>query len=64
VGNWKGYAAYDIWFDPRPRTSGKDTGAEIMLWLDASRYGKPGGRKVRIDGAWWGFYEFRQHGRT
>ncbi len=27
-------AAYDIWFDPTPRTNGQNTGAELMIWLN------------------------------
>lgn len=26
-------AAYDVWFDPTPRTDGQNTGAEMMIWL-------------------------------
>jgi len=31
-GTWN--AAYDLWFDPTPRTDGQNTGAEIMVWLN------------------------------
>jgi hypothetical protein len=27
-------AAYDIWFDPTPRTDGQNTGAELMVWIN------------------------------
>lgn len=50
---WKGDAAYDIWFDPGPRTRGQDTGAEIMIWADTRGLGRPSGHAVKIDGAQW-----------
>ncbi|HUN38094.1 MAG TPA: hypothetical protein VMU95_39390 [Trebonia sp.] len=55
-GPFVGNATYDIWFDPTPRTSGQvDRGAEIMLWLDSNRIGRPNGIPVFIDGTWWGY---------
>ncbi len=30
-------AAYDIWFDPTPRTDGQNTGAEVMIWMTKPR---------------------------
>jgi Glycosyl hydrolase family 12 len=52
---WKGNAAYDIWFNPTYRTSGQDTGAEVMLWLDWSNLSPVGGPIVTIDGTRWLF---------
>lgn len=50
---WQGNAAYDIWFNPWYRTSGEDTGAEIMIWLDSSRLYIPRGPIVNVDGTRW-----------
>lgn len=50
---WKGNAAYDIWFDPKPRTSGEDTGAEVMVWLDTNGLWRAPGPIVKIDGTYW-----------
>jgi cellulose 1,4-beta-cellobiosidase len=53
-GTYVGNAAYDIWFDPKPITSGQvDHGAEIMIWLDSKGVGSPSGIPVFIDGTWW-----------
>ena len=38
-GQWD--AAYDIWFARRRHTNGQDRGAEIMLWLRTSGFGRP-----------------------
>jgi Glycosyl hydrolase family 12/Cellulose binding domain len=49
-------AAYDIWFDPTPRTNGQDTGAEIMIWLNHRGGVQPVGSKVgtaHLAGADW-----------
>jgi Glycosyl hydrolase family 12 len=55
-GTWTGNAAYDIWFDPKPITSGQvNHGAEIMIWLNQSNIGAPYGTPVYIDGTWWDF---------
>jgi hypothetical protein len=32
AGEWN--AAFDLWFDPTPRTDGQNTGAEVMVWID------------------------------
>lgn len=64
---WKGDAAYDIWFDPQPRTRGQDTGAEIMIWTDTRGLGKPAGHAVKIDGAQWRYSWHRagnSHGQS
>jgi Glycosyl hydrolase family 12 len=39
-------AAYDIWFDPTPRTNGQNTGAEIMVWLNRRGTIQPVGSRV------------------
>jgi Glycosyl hydrolase family 12/Cellulose binding domain len=43
-GQWD--AAYDIWFDPTPRTDGQNTGAEIMVWVNHAGAPQPVGSKV------------------
>ena len=43
-GQWD--AAYDIWFDPTPRTNGQNTGAEIMVWLNHLGAPQPVGSRV------------------
>ena len=53
-GTWD--AAYDIWFDPTPRTNGQNTGAEIMVWLNHRGTIQPVGQRVAtvsIAGATW-----------
>jgi cellulose 1,4-beta-cellobiosidase len=55
-GTFVGNAAYDIWFDPKPITSGQvNHGAEIMIWLDSKGVGSPDGTPVYIDGAWYDY---------
>lgn len=63
-GRFVGNAAYDIWFDPKPITSGQvDHGTEIMLWLDWKGVGAPNGIPVYIDGTWWDLsYWIANHG--
>jgi glycosyl hydrolase family 12 len=39
-------AAYDIWFDPTPRTNGQNTGAEIMVWLNRQGSIQPVGSRI------------------
>ena len=52
TGVWN--AAYDIWIAKARRTGGQDHGAEIMIWLATSGFGRPSAPVVRIDGAsWW-----------
>src|SRR3954471_5869846 len=49
-------AAYDIWFDPTPRTDGQNTGAELMIWLNHRGGVRPVGSKVgtvQLAGADW-----------
>ncbi|MBB5869232.1 hypothetical protein F4553_002611 [Allocatelliglobosispora scoriae] len=49
-------AAYDIWFDPTPRTDGQNTGAEIMVWLNKLGSIQPVGSQVgtvSLGGATW-----------
>jgi Glycosyl hydrolase family 12/Cellulose binding domain len=49
-------AAYDIWFDPTPRTDGQNTGAELMVWLNHTGSVQPVGSKVgtvNIAGGTW-----------
>ncbi|MFG1704940.1 cellulose binding domain-containing protein [Nonomuraea sp. M3C6] len=43
-GTWD--AAYDIWFDPTPRTDGQNTGAEMMIWLNKQGSIQPVGSQV------------------
>jgi hypothetical protein len=43
-GTWN--AAYDLWFDPTPRTNGQNTGAEIMIWLNRRGSIQPIGSRV------------------
>jgi chitodextrinase len=43
-GTWN--AAYDLWFDPTPRTDGQNTGAEIMVWLNYQGSIQPVGSQV------------------
>jgi glycosyl hydrolase family 12/cellulose binding protein with CBM2 domain len=53
-GTWD--AAYDIWFDPTPRTDGQNTGAEIMIWLNRQGSIQPVGSRVgtaNIAGGTW-----------
>lgn len=40
-------AALDVWFDPTPRFTGQNTGAELMVWLDRHGAIQPIGSKVR-----------------
>jgi Glycosyl hydrolase family 12/Cellulose binding domain len=54
AGTWD--AAYDIWFDPTPRTDGQNTGAEIMVWLNRQGSIQPVGSQVgtaNIAGSTW-----------
>ncbi|GAA4055567.1 GH12 family glycosyl hydrolase domain-containing protein [Nonomuraea soli] len=49
-------AAYDLWFDPTPRTDGQNTGAEIMIWLNRQGSIQPIGSRVgtaTLAGATW-----------
>ncbi|WP_432510318.1 GH12 family glycosyl hydrolase domain-containing protein [Kineococcus sp. SYSU DK001] len=53
-GEWD--AAYDLWFDPTPRTDGQNTGAEVMVWLNHAGRPQPVGSKVgtvTLAGATW-----------
>jgi cellulase/cellobiase CelA1 len=53
-GTWN--AAYDLWFDPTPRTNGQNTGAEIMIWLNRQGSIQPIGSRVgsaNLAGATW-----------
>ncbi|MEO3874437.1 cellulose binding domain-containing protein [Nonomuraea sp. B12E4] len=53
-GTWN--AAYDLWFDPTPRTDGQNTGAEIMIWLNRQGSIQPVGSQVgtaNLGGATW-----------
>jgi cellulase/cellobiase CelA1 len=43
-GQWD--AAYDIWLDPTPRTTGQNTGAEIMVWANHLGAPQPVGSKI------------------
>ncbi|WP_084959628.1 GH12 family glycosyl hydrolase domain-containing protein [Thermoactinospora rubra] len=49
-------AAYDLWFDPTPRTDGQNTGAELMIWLNKQGSIQPIGSQVgtvNLAGATW-----------
>jgi hypothetical protein len=49
-------AAYDLWFDPTPRTNGQNTGAELMIWLNHTGSVQPIGSRVatvNIAGSTW-----------
>lgn len=53
-GTWN--AAYDLWFDPTPRTDGQNTGAEMMIWLNRQGSIQPIGSHVdtvNLAGATW-----------
>ncbi|MEV0562644.1 RICIN domain-containing protein [Dactylosporangium sp. NPDC050588] len=53
-GQWD--AAYDVWFDPTPRTNGQNTGAELMVWLNHAGAPQPVGSPVgtvNIAGGTW-----------
>ena len=53
-GTWN--AAYDLWFDPTPRTNGQNTGAEVMIWLNRQGSIQPIGSQVatvNLAGATW-----------
>lgn len=53
-GTWN--AAYDLWFDPTPRTDGQNTGAEVMIWLNRQGSIQPIGSPratVNLAGATW-----------
>ena len=49
--------AYDVWFDPSPATTtGRNKGAEMMIWLNHTSWVQPIGRKyteVSIAGTVW-----------
>jgi Glycosyl hydrolase family 12 len=61
-GPWTGNAAYDIWFNPTPMTTGQvNHGTEIMLWLDASHVGHSDAPLVSIDGTRWHFDTWTTH---
>jgi chitodextrinase len=53
-GTWN--AAYDLWFDPTPRTDGQNTGAEVMIWLNRQGsiqpIGSPVGTVSLAGGTW------------
>jgi hypothetical protein len=58
TGVWD--AAYDVWFDPTPRTDGQNTGAEVMIWLNKMGSIQPVGSQVgtaSINGATWNVWE-------
>jgi Glycosyl hydrolase family 12/Cellulose binding domain len=49
-------AAYDLWFDPAPRTTGQNLGAEVMVWLNHKGSIQPVGSRVgtvNLNGATW-----------
>jgi len=53
-------AAYDIWFDPTPRTDGQNTGAEIMVWLNHTGAIQPVGSRIgtaNLAGGTWDVWE-------
>jgi hypothetical protein len=44
AGQWD--AAYDVWYDPTPRTDGQNTGAEVMIWINHLGAPQPIGQKI------------------
>lgn len=59
-GQWN--AAYDLWFDTNPNPSGKNNGAELMIWANHSGPPQPAGSKVAtayIEGATWDVWKDR-----
>jgi hypothetical protein len=58
-GTWN--ASYDLWFDPTPRTTGENTGLELMIWMNSSGSVQPIGSRtvssVSIAGASWEVWE-------
>ena len=51
--------AYDLWFDPNPNQTGRNTGAELMVWLNTTGV-QPIGAKTRtatIAGASWDVWQ-------
>ncbi|MGL5909731.1 MAG: GH12 family glycosyl hydrolase domain-containing protein [Phycicoccus sp.] len=53
-GEWN--ASFDLWFDPTQRTTGQNTGAELMIWADHRGRPQPIGSKqatVTLEGAAW-----------
>lgn len=57
AGQVQQYAtAYDIWFDPTTTNKGRNTGAEMMIWLNRTSWVQPIGKKateVRLAGTTW-----------
>jgi hypothetical protein len=48
--------AYDIWFDPTKTNAGRNTGAEMMIWLNRTSWVQPIGKPyydVSIGGTTW-----------
>jgi Glycosyl hydrolase family 12 len=48
--------AYDIWFDPTKTNTGRNTGAEMMIWLNRTSWVQPIGKpyyNVNIGGTTW-----------
>lgn len=57
-GKWD--AAFDIWFGRHRFTTGQARGAELMIWLNTRRIGRPShARVVRLAGTRWYFQHWR-----
>lgn len=63
-GRWA--AAYDIWFDRTRKLSGKNDGAELMLWINTRSFGDASRAPVvRIDHTrWYVLHWVVRRGRT
>jgi hypothetical protein len=56
VGTQQYNTAYDIWFDPTTTNKGRNTGAEMMIWLNRTSWVQPIGKPyydVNIGGTIW-----------
>ncbi len=57
--------AYDVWLDPTPRREEKNTGAELMIWLDRTDRVQPIGSKtgsVDLAGTSWAIWTGENEG--
>lgn len=50
--------SFDIWFDPTARTDGRNTGLELMVWLDRNGGVRPGGIELASGGVFIDGVEF------
>ena len=57
--------AYDVWFDPTTTNMGRNSGAEMMIWLNRTSWVQPIGRTVatvRLAGTGWDVWSGRFDG--